>query len=499
MKFKKLLVVVLSVMIMCTVLPSGNFFVSSKTIQFAGGDGTESNPYLIETKEHLNNVRYNLDAHYKLIADIVFTDVDFAESGDFFNDSAGWLSIGNSEKNPFSGVFDGNNFSITGIEVSPAHLYNSVGLFGYTTGTIKNLNLYGVNIVLSVHAEYDFSRVGGITGTLIGGTIDDCTVSGLIDSAVTFEGDAYAGGVVGYALNANITNCNNECTVKATDIYNRTISYAGGIAGVTTYGMISSCKNTGEIIASGFNDNNYAGGICGNSNFTTITFSFNTANIHAETSDTSPKCAAFAGGIAGATFGEYVSDCFNAGSITTDTTPEALLSGNDWNGNYSGGIVGKSDDCTTQRCYNIGSIVATKRYGTAKAGGIVGYTTGPVTDCYYLDTIEKGVGVGSDTAIKHSNEKLQNVSNFDNWDFQNIWEFKTNNSYKYPTLISNPYFLSNADLNCDGNINANDIAILRKELLSNSVDNLKYDLNYDNNVDLRDLVRLKKKVVGIIA
>ena len=312
-KGKQLFAVLLSIAMIITTMPFGIVTANAVTTQFAGGSGTKADPYLIETKEHLNNVRNDLNAHYKLIADIVFTDADFAAGGDFYNDASGWAPIGNSEQNPFSGIFEGNNFSITGIEVSPAHLYNSAGLFGYTTGTIKNLNLYDVGMVLSVHAEYVFSRVGSITGTLINGNIDNCIVSGLIESAVTFEGNAYAGGIVGYALNASITSCTNKCTVRATYIYNRTISFAGGIVGAATDCTISNCKNTGEIIASGFNDNNYAGGICGNSNSTIISFSFNTANVHAETSSTSSNCNAYAGGIAGATSGECVSDCFNVG------------------------------------------------------------------------------------------------------------------------------------------------------------------------------------------
>lgn len=37
---------------------------------FAGGSGTREDPYLIETADQLNAIRYGLDRHYKLIADI---------------------------------------------------------------------------------------------------------------------------------------------------------------------------------------------------------------------------------------------------------------------------------------------------------------------------------------------------------------------------------------------------------------------------------------------
>jgi hypothetical protein len=36
-------------------------------LEFAGGSGTEDDPYLIADAEDLNNVRYNLTAHYKKV------------------------------------------------------------------------------------------------------------------------------------------------------------------------------------------------------------------------------------------------------------------------------------------------------------------------------------------------------------------------------------------------------------------------------------------------
>lgn len=49
------------------------------------------------------------------------------------------------------------------------------------------------------------------------------------------------------------------------------------------------------------------------------------------------------------------------------------------------------------------------------------------------------------------------------------------------------------DISADGALNANDLTMLRKALLSMDSD-LKYDINGDNAVNLKDLVNLKKKV-----
>lgn len=47
----------------------------SASAQFAGGTGSESDPYIIETAEQLNEVRNHLDGnHFRLNADIDLTD-----------------------------------------------------------------------------------------------------------------------------------------------------------------------------------------------------------------------------------------------------------------------------------------------------------------------------------------------------------------------------------------------------------------------------------------
>ena len=62
-------------------MPQLPVLAASNTSDFAGGSGTSTDPYLIETKEHLNNVRNDLGAHYKMIADIIFTDADYCTTG----------------------------------------------------------------------------------------------------------------------------------------------------------------------------------------------------------------------------------------------------------------------------------------------------------------------------------------------------------------------------------------------------------------------------------
>lgn len=65
------------------------------------GPGSAENPYLISTPEDLIYVNYDLAAHYEVINDIDMTDYN-------------WSRIG-SRKNPFTGVINGNNYTISNL------------------------------------------------------------------------------------------------------------------------------------------------------------------------------------------------------------------------------------------------------------------------------------------------------------------------------------------------------------------------------------------------
>ena len=88
--------------------------------QFAGGNGTQGNPYQINTAAQLaqlasfvntGNSAYNA-AYYLLTANINLSGYD--TNNITFNSGNGWMPIGN-QTNPFMGLFDGNGYVITGL------------------------------------------------------------------------------------------------------------------------------------------------------------------------------------------------------------------------------------------------------------------------------------------------------------------------------------------------------------------------------------------------
>ena len=149
----------------------------------ADGAGTQDDPYLIKTEEDLLAVGNAPAAFYRLENDISLT----AES---------WTPIGLST--PFSGVFDGNGHTVSGLRVSDAS-YRYTGLFGQVTGTIKNLTVEG---------SVSGSNYAGILVGYDKGAITNCFTSGTAQNT----GSGLTGGLVGWSI-TTISACGSTATV----------------------------------------------------------------------------------------------------------------------------------------------------------------------------------------------------------------------------------------------------------------------------------------------
>ena len=79
----------------------------------------------------------------------------------------------------FSGIFDGQGYTISGLTYSSAAY---VGLFGYNSGTIRNLNITNFNVQYTSSPSSEM-RVGCIAG-YNNGTIESCTVDGNIVASI---------------------------------------------------------------------------------------------------------------------------------------------------------------------------------------------------------------------------------------------------------------------------------------------------------------------------
>ena len=379
MNCKKILALLLTLVMLVTVLPMGALTVSAEsTTEFLGGDGTEESPYLISNKTHLNNVRNHRSSHFKMVADITFTEADFSVRGEFYNDGQGWQPIGTDGGTPFIGVFDGNGHIIKGLYVNIQTTDRNVyaGLFGYSRGMIKNLGMTdgSVSSTSTSSYSYSYSYAGGIAG-YNGGTISNCYNAGRVSASSSSSSRSNAGGIAGYN-GGTIRDCYNTGSVSASS----SDSFAGGIAGEND-GTISNCYNTGSASASvsASSSDSFAGGIAGDNSYGgTIRDCYNTGSVSATATSTSSS--SHAGGIAGHN-GGTISNCYNTGSVSSTAS---------YSSSYVGGIAGYNGG-TISNCYNTGSVsaTATSTSSSSCAGGIAGYNgyDGTISNCYNTGSV----------------------------------------------------------------------------------------------------------------
>jgi len=195
-------------------------------IAFGSGDGTQNNPYIINTKLQLEEFSAFVNAgttfegeYFKLGANIPITGI------------ANWSPIGNSS-NPFKGTFNGDGYVISGVNINRSGADNQ-GLFGYvdTSAVIKNLGVAGSII--------GRNSVGGLVANNSGSIINCYAV---VDSVT---GTANAGGLAG-SNSGIIKNSFSVGKVKAT-------SGGGGLVGNNTgtvansyYDLVSGQSDTGK-------------------------------------------------------------------------------------------------------------------------------------------------------------------------------------------------------------------------------------------------------------
>ena len=173
-----------------------------------------------------------------------------------------WTPIGTSFGNSYTGTFDGNGKTITGLTVTGSDRYT--GLFGFIKGTVKNVVLTEINITSGTF-------VGGVAGWSFGGNIENCSVSG----SVSGSSGSDVGGVVGYQQVGSITGCSSSATVKGTE-------RAGGVVGVTNGGTtpLTACYATGNVtVENDGTSNAWAGGIVGMNGTGTLIACYAAGNV----------------------------------------------------------------------------------------------------------------------------------------------------------------------------------------------------------------------------
>ena len=125
----------------------------------------------------------------------------------------------------FTADYNGNDYTISDIIIVCDTLNGQAGLFGTLSGRTTGMNLRNVTI-----NAFNVETAGGIAGTMTSGSaIVDSSFQGNINVKSTQSGIAVkTGGIVGYAMGGEITNCYAVGFIDASGYE----LYAGGIVGI---------------------------------------------------------------------------------------------------------------------------------------------------------------------------------------------------------------------------------------------------------------------------
>ncbi len=345
----------------------------------------------ISTAEELQRINNDLEADYALVANIDLSNFNhyaFAKEHtldpDDYDSTAemeeeaqklkamyanSWVPIAGAVGKEFKGTFDGNGYTISGMEIvvtdhdeDPEFNFVPAGLFGKVSGRVRNVNL----IDYKIQVDGDVSRfyIGGIVGWAYQGNISNCVAVGnVINLEIDYVGDmwdslfgsyaepteqTYFGGVVGLIEEATVVGVSSEGKVTSESVADEV--YLGGVAGFIKSGSLTGSNS------SAFVKGRYAGGLVGYNNGTiqrcfargnvegslsypaiagglvAYNYTAGTINIAYATGNAKARTA---GGLVGVNVFDYV-------EALGGTVKNAYASGDVFASEFAGGLIGRA-------------------------------------------------------------------------------------------------------------------------------------------------------------
>ena len=397
---KKILSILLALTLCLTLLPTAALAADgawdgSIATAFAGGTGTESDPYQIADGAQLaylasevNKGQTYENSYFVLTADIDLGNHDWTPIGNSFSDAL----FGGTDYSVFAGNLDGKGHTVSNISIGTesAPLESDVfGLFGVTGGKLSNLNLNGVTICGT--AKNVSGYVIGLAGALSGsasGPVENCHVANLSMTVNTPDSGMAAaywiGGLVG-ALDGK--QYIDECSVSGKITETSGKGSIGGLIG--ELGRAAKITYSHADVALNVKPDYYGaadvGGLIGKGNGdkdpeTVISNCYATGNVTG---------GMYSGGFAGSLWGLNIKNCYATGGVTGAFASMATFAGTDAPAAYAYGSV--------TNCYTTGAVV-----GTASSTYAFAYqdaaARSPITNCYFAD---------ANSAIKNPNETAE--------------------------------------------------------------------------------------------
>jgi len=333
------------------------FTLPTSSVTSLSGSGTESDPFRIRTLDDLvylsESVNSSTDMTYggpTYFYSKSYIGKYFVIENDIDMSNYRFEPIGKGYYYRFAGIIDGQNHTLTGLDVSTGS-NGYAGLFGYcdSVSVIKNIKLASADV------ETEYYYAGGIAAMSYG-SIENCTVDGTITNS-----GVGCGGIV--AVGNNVSGCAFSGQVNGTG------GITGGVAG-QIYGTLTGCNAQGYVNVSGVAETYTGGGVVGtmygpnskclNSYFTGTVNGSNHSNL-------------YVGGVVGQNYKGVIDGCFSLANIYGYDTKACV-----------GGVVGVLNG----ELYNSYSTGYIQSVGSKYSGGITG------TVSYYTsngDTIQSTV------------------------------------------------------------------------------------------------------------
>ncbi len=360
----------------------------------------------------------------------------------------------------FSGTLDGNFYTIGEATILRPDA-NNAGLFGWTTGTIKNLAVADLTVTGK-------TNVGGLTGYLYNGRVSDVFVTTTLDGingvynvggaiglmyksdlafslvGASVTGTKNVGGAVGFEQDSTISEVQTQAIVSAS------AAYAGGLVGYQLNGTVNTNVSASGLISAPYGAGGLSGIAVGFPNpadptSTTASTTNGAANVQVFGTSGTGGLVGFLG--YGASIDQsysigFVGGDVNAGGLVgyafnssiTDSYSTAFVIGTDG----TGGLVGVADGGTIARTFAGGAVS-----GSANAGGLIGKASNNPTvtaSVWDTDTTGLSTSAGGSGATGYTTSELQDnttyLTIYAGWDFTTIWN--PPGSGQYPSLQKTP-------------------------------------------------------------
>jgi len=371
------------------------------------GDGTETNPYELDSFDDLLAIDQDLDANYVLTDNIEF-EGGTPISPLAFDDSGYGYGYGYASSY-FTGTLDGQGYEIRNFEIEGSSYYGNAGLFGGIGpgGIVKNLNIVNIDVV-------GLGATGGLVGIFDGGSegeIRNVSVTGTVQG--NYSG---TGGLVGRMESGTVTDSSSSVTVEA-------YSTLGGAVGLLDDGEVTRTYAEGNVGPLSESNSYRVGGLIGEMDAGSVTLCFATGN--ATGSDD-------VGGFVGSLDGGSIAKAYARGDVTGVGTEAGPLGG--FAGSAGSSYSGFGN---VEEVYSSGAV--TDGYGGGLIGrfeemifvgeGQIAPLDSHVTNGYWdvpasgQETSDGGVGLGNIEDTPPADEMTGDDApdNMDGFDFENTW------------------------------------------------------------------------------